>query len=131
MLVCRAIVWLVIGTVIACPFPCLAEAAQGFGSNGTVVRKSCGCCGPVQPAEPAPRRSSPSGTCLCHGAVLERVAQVPALDLQPFTVNWFDGTLQIVRPTALFADDVQLSACNFAIADSGRTIRALIESLLI
>lgn len=131
MLVRRAIVWLVIGTVVACPFPCLAEAAQGFASDATVVRNQCGCCGPVQPTEPVPLPSSQGGTCLCHGAVLEHVAQVPALELQPVSVYWFEVALQIVSPSAFDMGDLQLSACDFAIADSGRTIRALIESFLI
>lgn len=131
MLVRRAIVWLVIGTVVACPFPCLAEAAQGSASDATVLRNQCGCCGPVQPTEPMPRPSSQGGTCLCHGAVLEHVAQVPGLDLQPVAVYWFDVALQIVSPATIELGDLNLSACDFANADSGRTIRALIESFLI
>jgi len=63
--------------------------------------------------------------------VLEHVAQVPALELQPVSVSWFDVALQTVSPSAFSTSDLQLSACDFAIADSGRTIRALIESLLI
>ena len=113
---------------MACPFPCLAE---GFASDATVLPNQCGCCGPVQPTEPVPRRSRQGGTCLCHGAVLEHVAQVPALELQPVTVYWFDVALQIVSPSAFYTGDLQLSACDFAIADSGRAIRALIESFLI
>lgn len=130
MLIGRIIVWVVIGTVIACPFPCLAEAAKGHDSKVTVGRK-CGCCGPVQPTEPVPRRSDQGGTCLCHGAVLEHVAQVPTLELQSVFVEWIGDAEPRMTTSSVCAVELQFSACDFASADSGRILRALIESLLL
>lgn len=123
MLFRRVIVWLVIGTVLLCPFPCLAEAVRSLNDDATVSCGLCRCCCPVQNTKPAPRPSNEGGTCLCHGAVLDHVTHLPVLELQLTPQFLGDDALQFDKSSVCCLPDVQPSACDFAVAESGRTIR--------
>jgi hypothetical protein len=127
----RTVIHLLIGTVLLCPSACLLEAAGvvACAQEASCDDHDCSCALPAD--EPAPCPPKEGGNCLCHGAVMEHVTQVPALELQPLWFCGLEDPLQIENSSACGAHDLQPSACDFAVADSGRTIRALIESLLI
>jgi hypothetical protein len=72
------------------------------------------------------------GTCLCHGAILEHCAHPIIIDaglVAPLPVD------ALPIPGQLFVADSSLlperAACHFHSAESGRKVRALIESFLI
>jgi len=97
----------------------------------------CDCCAPLaaQDGDGCPARPAPpveSGTCLCHGAVMDRDVEAPDPDHAPVTFRLVDpGTL--CRDSASAAQNVatdQIRA-HFTGAVSGRELRALLASLLI
>jgi len=140
----RATVFLLAGTVLLCPYPCLWRAAAGCqatASAGDGRAKDPCCCGPA--SEPASEKGKDrsgepgsrlgSGMCLCRGAVLTLPATVPGLDHEPAAFVPADDLPAAARPSVLgdgrFA--VERAACHFPSADSGREVRALIASLVL
>jgi hypothetical protein len=70
--------------------------------------------------------------CLCHGAVMDRPAALPSPDAGIVSLLPLDGML--LASGSFIAEDRLLTgqaACHFPSADSGREVRALIESLLL
>jgi len=132
------IVHLLVVILLACPYPCLSQAAAavGKGTRGHGCGRGCCCPGPAsetgkdRPGEPGSRPAS--GTCLCHGAVTDRPAALPNPD---------DGFVSLLPPDGMlltgesFCAEARLlagqRACHFPLADSGREVRALIASLLL
>jgi hypothetical protein len=73
-----------------------------------------------------------SGTCLCHGAVMDR--QVVSVDAQHEIVTLVvpDADLSGSQLWAAGRDVLaDRRACHFHAAESGREVRALIASLLL
>ena len=138
-MVCRTITaYLMVGTLLACPFPCLAEAACAAGSAGLGGHSSGGgdCCLSVQSDvgqdEGEDCGCNDGGTCLCHGAVMKPHTPPPGPQSDLVAVVHVDEPA--ARPCATFSGDgvpLGRTACHFPSADSGRMVRALIESLLI
>lgn len=129
----RATAYLLVATVLFCPFPCLVEAA---GGSGCAAHATCdvqlGCCpAPQNDHEPVPCQPQEGGNCLCHGAVMEQNSAMPALALQPLPLFMGDIVLPSEAITVCGTPRAEVSACDFAAASSGRMIRALIESLQI
>lgn len=127
----HAVIHLLIGTVLLCPSACYVEAAGGVScaQESSCDDHDCSC--PQPPGEPASCPPNEGGNCLCHGAVMEHVTHVPTLELQPLWFRGADDAPRIDGTSVYGAHDLQPSACDFAVADSGRTVRALIASLLI
>jgi len=129
-------VHLLVGVLLACPFPCLAKAA---GSGPVAVRGHCGggdCCCPKPGSEsdqrgPTGPERCDGGTCLCHGAVMDRLVWLPSLDFQLVAILPADEVSRQHAPAIADARRLDLSACDFAWVCSGRMLRAQIESLLI
>jgi hypothetical protein len=139
LVVVRAIgVHLLVVVLLACPFPCLGRAAAGSGA--ACAGGNCGgdddCCpasgsNSGQGAPRTPERIG-GGTCLCHGAVMDRHTPSVTLDHQLIAVLPTDELSRQLGP--LIADSglfLSPSACDFASAVSGRTLRAHIASLLL
>jgi hypothetical protein len=139
MILRAIVVCLVACNLLVCPLLCLAQVAAG-GATPRAGRacRACGCCCPKpQPdsgrERPANSRSDQGGTCLCHGAVLMKpVVSLPSPQ----------GELAVfVLPEMAAGHSWQVAvadtggtgrtACHFASADSGRKVRALIESFLL
>lgn len=128
-----ATVYLLVAVLLACPFPCLAHAAA------SVDPCAAGDCAAACPASDSgnersddPCSDSDSGTCLCHGAVMDRPAALPNPDAGIVSLLPLDGML--LAGESFFVEDRLLTgqaACHFPSADSGREVRALIESLLL
>jgi len=132
-----ATVYLLVAVLLACPFPCLAQAAGSMGvcaTNDCTATDAC-CCpssegGKEQSNDPCSDQGC--GTCLCHGAVMDRPAVVPSPD--PGIVSLMPSAAVLLAGESLFAEDRHFTgqaACHFPSADSGRQVRALIESLLL
>ena len=128
-----ATVYLVVAVLFACPFPCLAHvAASGVvcaaGDCGTT--DGCPCPRPDGGDEPG---SDPgSGTCLCHGAVMDPAAALPSPDAGLVSVLPLDRLL--LGGESFPIQDRTLAwraSGHFPSADSGRQVRVLIESLLL
>lgn len=132
--------YLLVATLLACPLPCLSHAAAcaaGMCSGEASCGRQDTCCpgpesssGKDRPGESDSRGDN--GTCLCHGAVKERPTIPPAPD------NWVVSLPPSERAqcvgellSAQSCQPTERSACLFAFADSGRQLRALIESLLL
>jgi hypothetical protein len=129
-------VHVVVAVLLTCPFICLAQAA-GLSTSTACDPSGCGCCpksasggGKECPGKPDPYQGS--GTCLCHGAVMDRhvVAPDPGHEFVGFVP--LDTGLLAQGPVA---DEggltTQRASCHFPSADSGRAVRALIVSLLL
>ncbi len=132
-----ATVYLLVAVLLACPFPCLARAAASVGgcaADNCSTTDACSCPASDRGEErpDAPCSDPGSGTCLCHGAVMDRPAALPSPDAGIVSLLPLDGMLLAGEP--FFAEDRPLTgraACHFPSADSGREVRALIESLLL
>jgi len=131
-----ATVYLLVAVLLACPFPCLARAASvGACAVGNCCRTdTCSCPASDRGEERSddPCSDPGSGTCLCHGAVMDRPAALPSPDAGIISLLPLDGML--LAGESFFVEDRLLTgqaACHFPSADSGREVRALIESLLL
>jgi hypothetical protein len=132
--------WILMATLLLCPGACLGEAVaahrspdvgRDFGATDT-----CSCCAPSrsthsQPAPGDPGPGQKGGNCLCHGAVVADHSS--DVDFQPLAGFWVILSLPTARGDALSAFDASAAkhACHFANVDSGREVRALIESFLL
>lgn len=131
MIAYRTIVITMIGTVLLCPYSCLVELEGGSACAQQVSCDDQDSCCPSPKDTPAPCPAQDGSNCLCHGAVMEHVTHVPTLELQPMSVGSFSDVFAAESVSVRTDEGFQPSACDFAIAQSGRRIRALIESLLI
>jgi hypothetical protein len=124
---------------------CMAEVAGGLGNRAANQRSTknppgCRCCcapSDSRPSEKGKERpdapcSKPGGTCLCHGAVMDRPTAPPMPNA---------GIVSLLPPEGMlpagewfFAADGLLpgqAACHFPAAESGREVRALVASFLL
>jgi hypothetical protein len=130
-------VYLVVGVLVACPFPCLAKAAEGTSAACTGGGcGACDCCCPDSGSEsdgdgPVTPDCCDGGTCLCHGAVVEPHVQLPSPQAEPAVLACIEDVLALAAISGFDAVAVDRTACHFPSADSGRKVRALIESLLL
>jgi hypothetical protein len=134
----RTTIYVVIGTLLLCPYTCLGRAAVVAETAGCA--RDCpddDCCPPTPASDSGKDRPSDSGrqggACLCHGAVLQSPASVPEVDAGP-AAPVAAADLPAVTRSSLFGDRlfaVGHSICHFPSADSGRAVRALIASLLL
>ena len=127
--------WVLITTLLLCPFACLGQAVASFTSTEVGCGATDTCCAPSgSPADdrgPGDREGGErGGNCLCHGAVMADHSS--DWELQPVAVFWVLAALPTTVGPALSADDASAEehACHFANVDSGREVRALIESFL-
>lgn len=134
-----ATVCLVAAVLLVCPYICLSNAAAGTGASSMRGHRSggCDCCSHSAPPDSKDCPSQPnsrqgSGTCLCHGAVIAQHVLPPSPDNAVVTFLPLEAVLLVQASSAvergLLTDQ---AACHFPIADSGREVRALIESLLV
>jgi hypothetical protein len=134
----RATIYVVIGTLLFCPYTCLGRSAAVAKTVDSV--RDCSdddCCSPAPASDSGKDHPSNSGrqggTCLCHGAVLQSPAILPGVDAGPVTFVAIDALLALTR-SSIFADRLfaaEHTICHFPAADSGREVRALIASLLL
>lgn len=133
-----ATVHLVVGVLLVCPYSCLCRAVDSLRSSPAEgSRGGCTCCNHSLPKKDRQRPGEPircpaSGTCLCRGAIMDRPATVPDFD---------HSVVSSLRPDATFliGDSLVLNdafsrnraASHFSWVDSGRALRALIESFLL
>ena len=135
----RTTVHLLAAILLACPYLCLSNASvlSAMSFMHTTPPMGCDCCSrPIPqdskdcPSQPDSRQGS--GTCLCHGAVMDQHVEMPNLDQAVVTFLSLDATLLIQGPFAIERGSLsETAACHFPAADSGREVRALIESLLL
>jgi hypothetical protein len=130
--------WSVIAALLLCPLACMRPAvatcaAQAAGQHQRVTDT---CCAPAKcpdgDHDPGDRKPvQQGGNCLCHGALV--ADQSPASELQPVPVFWMLQELPTSSGARGSALDVaaEKHACHFASVDSGREVRALIESFLL
>ena len=133
-----ATIYLLVGTLLFCPYLCLPRAA----ANGTasLARDYQGdCCCPSPASGPNGDRPGNSGSktqggnCLCHGAVLQSPTISPSLDIALAAFLPIGDLLAVAKSFVCGGDlfAVEHTVCHFPAADSGREVRALIESLLL
>jgi len=135
-----ATVHFVVAVLLACPFACLAQAAASLPPwTWTLASDSgCDCCSRSIPRDshkcpgkPADSRQG-SGTCLCHGAVMDRPAVPPDPGHEVVGFVPLDTVLVVRGPLAIERSFFTgRTPCHFPAADSGREVRALIASLLL
>jgi hypothetical protein len=134
-----ATVFLLVAVLLACPYSCLVRAAVSLADPAT--EEPCeaddGCCGSPGSESGKDHTGTPAscpqvGTCLCHGAVIERHVAPPQPDCEIETLLPHDVVLAIGDAAAGERScAAEPAACHFAAADSGRAVRALIASLLL
>jgi hypothetical protein len=140
MILRTATVYTVICALLLCPYPCLARAANNCSEK---KYKDCDCQGrdTCCPAESSERGDNPpgdsdcctqGGTCLCHGAIVEHCTAPISLDAD-FVAPLPMYALPILTESFIadFGFLKERTACHFYSAESGRKVRALIESFLI
>jgi hypothetical protein len=127
-----AAVHVMIAVVLACPFLCAAQAESAETEGSESV-----WCGSHAPSD-EDGKQCPEGpesghcscrACLCRGAVVDRHVETPRLTrlFAAYTaVNV--ASAEIIFRTGL---PVPHTACHFPAAESGREVRALIESFLL
>lgn len=131
-----ATIYLVVGTMLLCPYRCLAQAAAVPGTACLA-----GCCRGCQLSASESCKDRPSEsdsgiqgeTCLCHGAVLHSPAAPPSHDNGLAAFVPVDALPALAR-SSIFADSLfagKHTVCHFPAVNSGREVRALIESLLL
>jgi hypothetical protein len=132
----RATIYVVIGTLLICPYACQGRATAATKTVDSVWDCSDDdCCSPT-PNSGKDRPSDYSrqgGSCLCHGAVLQSPATLPSVDVGCVAFVAADDLLAATR-SSIFADSllaVEHTGCHFPTVDSGREVRALIRSLLL
>jgi hypothetical protein len=133
-----AIVHVLVVILLACPFICLSGAAAGRHVAPSLQKQpGCSCCsqstpskGKNDPGKPSSRQEG--GTCLCHGAVMDRHVVMPDANHEIITSIVLDDIHLAPQPLAFgcnfFTDHI---ACHFPVAESGKEVRALIASFLI
>lgn len=132
-----ATTWSVIAALLICPFLCLANSVGSYnttpgGHHNSVSDDCCPSSGPTNGDRPSDNNSSnPGGACLCHGAVL--YAHFAAgMELQEVPTSWISGdgltSIEVALLTSILSED--RNTCHFPSIDSGREVRALIESFL-
>jgi hypothetical protein len=140
MVLRAATIHLLVAVLLACPYVCLLGAADSVGPtaarDGRHARCRCCCSGPCSDEgkdRPGKRDSrQESGTCLCHGAVMDRQVSLPNPGHEVVTFLPLDAAGPLGE--SFIADEGFLSrptACHFPAATSGRILRALIESFLL
>jgi hypothetical protein len=124
--------------LLACPYPCLTRAeacVQGPAKGKCRPHDSCCSCPCSKTGEDrpgAPVSCPEGGTCLCHGAVMERHVAPPNPDCQFVTFLPLDAMHVVQGAVAIERDFfAEQAACHFPAVDSGRAVRALIGSLLL
>jgi hypothetical protein len=135
-----ATVHLLTAVLLVCPYLCLSHTPAGASSTCGPRSVCCDCCSRSAPQQNQGDRDRPnqsdsrkgSGTCLCHGAVIDRHAEMP----NPHQVVATYLQLDAAAPTdETSGRDDHLStigaACHFPAAESGRELRALIASFLL
>ena len=136
----RATIYVVIGTLLLCPYSCLGQATVvAETSSFSHDCRDDDCCGPLPDSESSGDRPNPSDsgtqgrTCLCHGAVLQSPMTPPSHDNGLASFVSVEALLALAR-SSILADSlflVEHTACHFPAVNSGREVRALIESLLL
>jgi len=134
-----ATIYVIVGTLLFCPYICFIQAGAIQGTSCCVRdNRVSDCCCPSPASEPGKDRPSnpetEGGTCLCHGAVLQSPTTLPSLDIMPTVFLPSDDLLSTAKSSSVLGDDlfaVEHAVCHFPAADSGREVRALIESLLL
>ena len=129
---------LLIAVLMACPYPCLMGAAASMGGPATGSCQAHDSCCPSSGSKTSKDRPSApvscpeSGTCLCHGAVMDRHVAPPTPDCEIVTFLPMDAVPLVGAVSAIEQGfSTEQAACHFAAADSGRAVRALIASLLL
>jgi hypothetical protein len=141
-----AVAGLAVAVLLVCPYVCIGQTGAARAGKEHTRQSWCNCCGPNQPAPDQPEGNQPGrdrpsdsgsgtqgGDCLCHGAVLQSPPTLPSFDHGPAAFLPVDD-LPATAESSIFGDSlfaVEHTACQFASADSGRKVRALIESLLL
>jgi hypothetical protein len=133
-----ATIYVLVAVLLACPYPCLIRAAAELEKP---VTECCGadddccgfpCCGADKDHSGAPSSCPEGGTCLCHGAVMERPAAPPILDCAIAAFLPLDAAILIREAAGGERGPITVkAACHFASVNSGRAVRALIASLLL
>jgi hypothetical protein len=129
-----------VAVLLGCPLVCLSHGAAiaAAQASSTVGSQSCcDCCsGPRPggskdcPGKPDSRQGG--GTCLCHGAVMDRHVVAPDPGLAVVTFLLPDAVSQRGEPLTMDRGfPTERVSCHFPAADSGRGVRALIASLLL
>jgi hypothetical protein len=132
--------YLLIGTLLFCPYLCLPKAAAANESDcqtcNSLIEDHC-CPSPAsgssgdRPGDSGSKTQG--GNCLCHGAVLQSPTTLPSLDIA-LAVFLPIGNLPAVVKSSICGSDlfaIEHTVCHFPDADSGREVRALIESFLL
>jgi hypothetical protein len=128
--------------LLTCPYLCLSNVAAGTGASSTRGHCSggCDCCSHSAPQDSQDSKDCPdqpdsrqgSGTCLCHGAVMDRHIEMPDLGHAVVTCLAPDAMVLVGEPFGLDNGfSTERAACHFPAAESGREVRALIASLLL
>ena len=134
----RVTVYLLVVTVLACPYPCLARAAVGAQASTIQECREADSCCPRPHSETGKDQSGKpiswpeSGTCLCHGAVADRHVAPPDPDAGIAAFLPLDAPFVGWEPFAIERGVfTERAASHFPTANSGREVRALIASLLL
>jgi hypothetical protein len=130
-------VHLLTAVLLVCPYLCLSNAATGACSTRGKRPGGCACCSRSVPQDSKDCPNQPdsrqgNGTCLCHGAVMDRIVQMPNPDHEFARGLPSDIGVPVGRPFRL--DNgfcTERAACHFPAAESAREVRALIASLLL
>jgi len=135
----RVTAYVILVTLLLCPYLCLGRVATACGTDfaaNDCRDDDCCCPSPVSDSNKDRPRDSDSGrqggTCLCHGAVLQPPIILPSVDAGFATfaaVDELSAATSSIFVDRLFA--VEHAMRHFSAADSGRAVRALIESLLL
>ncbi|MGA2617013.1 MAG: hypothetical protein ABSF26_05330 [Thermoguttaceae bacterium] len=132
------IVHFLVALVLACPYLCLPRAVGRSGQSAVQGCLEADPCCPGADSEPCkhgpgkPGHHVCTGTCLCHGAILSRHVTPPAPDqsiaspLPPVA-----GRMPGEWSCGGGGSAAEPNASHFPTADSGRTLRALIQSFLL
>jgi hypothetical protein len=133
-----AITWFLVATMLLCPFICMANASvtSGATKRGQLSRCCCCPCSDSEKSGNAPCKQGSKeqgGTCLCHGAVLQSptVPSNPNAGPALFVLvdDFLPSAKSVIHADSLFT--VVHHSYQFPTADSGREVRALIESYLL
>jgi hypothetical protein len=134
-----ATVHLLTAILLVCPYLCLSNATTGNSTRGHHLG-GCDCCSRSVPQDSQDSKDCPgqpdsrqgSGTCLCHGAVMDRHVEMPNPDHAVVMCLAPDAMVLVGEPFGLDNGlSTERAACHFPAAESGREVRALIASLLL
>lgn len=128
-----AVTYLLIATVLICPYLCLGENTEA--ADARVQRVGCSCChDPLPPGNEAPE--SPDGDerdCLCHGAIEAAKVEGPDFDADGLSHFWLatqDVGLALPSTAARCTLDSPHSV-HFPLQCSGREICTLVNARLL